>query len=260
MNEKRMSVFEHFGELRSRIIKVAFVYVIGFFIAFAFSKDVFNLLRIPFDQTFVKVFQKPAVLQGITLMESFFVYVRLSFLTSFFITSPFVFYHVWKFISPGLKPNERNWLIPFVFLASVFFIGGALFGYFFVFPKSFEFLLRLTEGQLIQTNIRMSDYYDFSVILLLGFGLAFELPLILFVLVMTGLVKRKTLIDGWRGAVISILIIAAVLTPADVPSMVMMATPLLLLYLLTLIATGFLKVDEKNIDDSTFGQKNRMIP
>lgn len=233
--QAKMSFFEHLVELRRRLIYGALFVLAGFCVGYFFSKEIFNFLRVPYDQAFIKVLGSTPLLQETTLLEGFFVYLKVGFLSGIFIASPFLFYQFWAFVGPALKPNEKKGILPFVFLATLFFVGGALFGYFFVFPKSYEFLLSITKGQFIEHRIRMQDYFEFSSILLLGFGAAFEAPLIVLILVHLKVITAQTLLKSWRGAIITILIISAVLTPADIASMVFMAVPLIGLYGLVLV-------------------------
>ncbi|MCI5071735.1 twin-arginine translocase subunit TatC [bacterium] len=227
-----MTFFEHLAELRVRLIKSALFLLVSMLIAYIFSKPLFRYLRIPFDQAYMNVYGTMPNLQNITLIEGFMVYLKVAFLSGVFFSFPFILYQILGFVLPALKPEEKKFLYPGIALASLFFIGGAVFGYWFVFPKSFEFLLSVTKGELIAQNIRMQDYFKFASMLLLGFGLAFELPLLVFFLVAIGLISSKDLLRSWKGVLIIVLVLSALLTPADVSSMILMAVPLYIIYLL----------------------------
>lgn len=232
MSEKvSMTFFEHLAELRSRLIKSVVFLLAAMLVSYLFSKPLFRYLRIPFDQAYVNVYGSMPQLQNITLIEGFMVYLKVALLSGIFFSFPFVLYQVLGFVLPALKPEEKRFLYPGIALASLFFIGGAVFGYWFVFPKSFEFLLSITKGELIAQNIRMQDYFKFSSMLLLGFGVAFELPLLVFFLVAIGVISSKQLLKSWKGVMILVLILSALLTPADVSSMILMALPLYVIYL-----------------------------
>ncbi|MEZ4819912.1 MAG: twin-arginine translocase subunit TatC [Bdellovibrionota bacterium] len=181
-----MGFWHHFGELRIRLIKSVGIIFLSFCGCYSFHKQIFQLLRYPFDQAYQTVLGKTPVLIQTGILEAFFVYLKLSLLASLFVASPFIFYQAWRFVAPGLKVNEKRHIIPFVFLATLFFIGGALFGYFFVFPKGFGFFLSLTADQNIEALIKMQDYYKLAAWMLMGFGISFESPLIVMYLVFFG--------------------------------------------------------------------------
>ena len=233
--EARMTFFGHLAELRKRILLSVVGVVVGFAIAYAFAKTLFRWLRVPYDSAYVSVYGVEPTLQGISLLEGFMTYLRIGFLGGIFISSPWIFYQLWKFISPALRHSEKKHVIPFVTFATLFFVGGAVFGYWVVFPKSFEFLLSITKGELIAQNIRMQEYYKFAAMLLIGFGVAFEAPLIVMYLVYFEILDSKVLMDNWRPVVVIILMLSALLTPADIASMLLMAGPLLFLYGLTIL-------------------------
>ncbi|MCB0326564.1 MAG: twin-arginine translocase subunit TatC [Bdellovibrionales bacterium] len=235
-DQGQMSFWDHIRELRSCILKSLVSVVLGFFVAYGFSKELFRILRMPYDQVYQKVFEQTPYLINTSLLEGFIVYLKVGILGGFFLASPFVFYQVWKFISPALKNEEKKHVIPFVFLASIFFTAGALFGYFVVFPPSFEFFLNITLQENIQPTIRMDDYYRLASWMLLGFGASFEAPLITLYLVFFGILSPTSLLRAWRGVIVGILVASAVITPTpDVGTMMMMALPLFGLYGITII-------------------------
>ncbi|MEZ4704317.1 MAG: twin-arginine translocase subunit TatC [Bdellovibrionota bacterium] len=234
--QEHMAFWEHVRELRSCLIKSVFGIVGGFAVAYGFSKDLFRVLRIPYDQAFEKVFEQKPFLINTSLLEGFIVYLKVGLLGGLFLACPILFYQLWKFISPALKPSEKKHVVPFVLLATVFFVVGALFGYFMVFPPSFEFFLTVTAQENIQPTIRMDDYYRLASWMLLGFGSAFEAPLITLYLVYFGIISPQALIKAWRGVIVGIMIVSAVITPTpDIGTMMMMALPLIGLYGITIV-------------------------
>jgi sec-independent protein translocase protein TatC len=236
MNDGSMDFWAHFGQLRQSILRSVASVLLGFIGCYAFRKDIFALLRAPYDQAYETVLQKTPVLIQTGLMEAFLVYLKLSLLAGLFIACPFVFYQLWRFIAPGLKKSERKHVVPFVVLATAFFLGGALFGYFMVFPKGFAFFLSITQGENIEPLIKMQDYYKLASWMLLGFGLSFEAPLVALYLVKFGIITADQLQRSWRGVIIGILIFAAIITPTPDPgTLLMMAAPLMVLYGLTIV-------------------------
>lgn len=239
-DEKQMSFLDHLNELRRRILTCVAYVIAGFVVAYAFSKQIFRILRGPYDNAYEAVYGVAPELININLLEGFLVYLKVGFLGGIFLASPFLFYQVWKFIVPGLKSNERKHVVPFVFLATLFFVGGALFGYFGVFPSAFKFFLEVTKGEHIQAAIRMQEYYKLASWMLIGFGLAFEGPLIVLYLVFFGVLRTRHLLRAWRGVIVGIAVASAIITPTpDIATMMMMALPLLGLYGITILVSLF---------------------
>lgn len=150
-----------------------------------------------------------------------------------FFGTPIILYQLWAFIAPGLYKHEQRVVIPFVMATTLCFVGGAAFAYFLVLPNAFDFLLDYSINvgpQKLVPDINIEEYLDFVLKLLLGFGLAFELPTISAFLALLGLISHRALLTVWRYAIVGIFIVAAVLTPPDVYSQLLMAVPLLFLY------------------------------
>lgn len=238
---QHMTFWEHIAELRTRLFRAALAVLVGFGISYWFHKEIFRILRYPFDLAYENVYHTTPKLISISLLEGFMVYLKMSFLVGIFIASPVVFYQIWKFITPGLKYEEKKHVVPFVVLATLFFVGGAVFGYFLVFPKGFEYFLMVTQGENIEPTIQMEQYYTLAAWMLVGFGASFEGPLILLYLVYFRILSTKQLIQSWRGAMIFIMILAAVITPTpDIGTMLMMAAPLIGMYWLTVLFSIFI--------------------
>ncbi len=239
--ERQMTFLDHLAELRRRILISLVAVAAGFAGSYFFSKEIFRWLRMPYDKVYEKVFHVTPDLINTNLLEGFMVYLKIGFIGGIFLASPVLFLQVWKFIAPALHPHERRHVIPFVLLATLFFVGGALFGYFLVFPPSFEWFLTLTKGEHIQATIRMEEYYKFAAWMLMGFGVAFEAPLLVLYLVYFRIIQPKQLIQFWRGIIVGIFVVSAVITPTpDIGTMTMMALPLIVLYGLTIIISLFM--------------------
>jgi sec-independent protein translocase protein TatC len=162
------------------------------------------------------------------LPEAFFTYLKVSFLAGILLASPVLLYQFWLFVAPGLYKKERHLLGPIIAITSFFFIGGALFGYFVVFPSGFKFLLSFGTDY-IRTLPSMREYLDFSTKLMIAFGLVFEMPVLLTFLARLGVTSVAGLKRNRRYAVVLSFVVAAFLTP-DVVSMLLMAVPLMILY------------------------------
>lgn len=244
--DQNMSFWQHLGELRKRLLRSALALLIAFSGAYTYHREIFRVLRYPFDTAYQNVFHTTPKLISISLLESFMVYLKMSFLVAVFLASPVIFYQIWKFIAPGLRQNERKHVVPFVLLATIFFVGGAFFGYFLVFPKGFEYFLTITQGENIEPMIQMEQYYKLAAWMLIGFGASFEGPLILLYLVYFRILSTKQLLSSWRGAMVAILALSAVITPTpDIATMVMMAVPLMAMYGFTILFSIFLSRKDK---------------
>ena len=217
----------HIAELRSRLIKIVLIYFLFFFLAFIFWKDIFQWMSEPLLEALQLKKDSKIIFTG--LAEPFFTAVKISLFAGLFMALPFILYQIWAFIAPGLYEHEKKLVIPFVFWGTVMFIVGAAFAYYVVFPVGFKMLITF-GGSEFTAMPRMSEYVSFFGKLMLGFGIAFEMPVVTYFLAKLGLVTDKTLKEFSRYAIVIIFILAAVLTPPDLFSQLAMAAPLLILY------------------------------
>jgi len=220
----------HLEELRKRLITCFAAVGIGFLISYGFKEKLFYILTRPL----ISVMPKGDKIVFTGLPEAFFTYLKVSFLSGLILAAPVILYQFWMFVAPGLYKNERRILLPIVFLSSFFFIGGALFGYFIVFPFGFKFFLGFAT-ETIKPLPAMREYLSFSSKLLLAFGLVFELPLVITFLSRMGLVTVDYLKKNRKYALLLFFVAAAILTPPDVVTQIMMALPLMLLYEISII-------------------------
>ena len=217
----------HIAELRSRLIKIVLIYFVFFFLAFVFWKDIFQWMSQPLLEALELKKDSKIIFTG--LAEPFFTAVKISLFAGLFLALPFILYQLWAFIAPGLYEHEKKLVLPFVFWGTLMFIVGAAFAYYIVFPVGFKMLVTF-GGSEFTAMPRMSEYVSFFGKLMLGFGIAFEMPVVTYFLAKLGLVTDKTLKDFARYAIVIIFILAAVLTPPDLFSQLAMAAPLLILY------------------------------
>ena len=223
--DSKMPFTEHLEELRRRLI-ICFVAVgIGFVISYFFAKQIFEILMRPL----IKAMPPGEGLIFTALPEAFITYLKVALLTGIGLASPVIIYQFWRFLAPGLYNRERRALLPIVLFSTVFFLGGALFGYFVVFPFGFKFFIGFASDS-IRALPSIREYLKFATKLLFAFGFIFELPLFAFFLARLGLITAETLRKKQKYAILIIFILAAVLTPPDVVTQVMMAGPLLILY------------------------------
>jgi len=227
----RMPLTAHLEELRTRIIRSLLGIAAGFVACYGFSEWLVAWLLKPL--TAIRPDQALVIGTGVT--DAFFTKLKVAAVAGVFVASPIVFYQVWQFIAPGLYERERRVALPFSAAATFFFVSGAAFCYYLVFPVAFRFFLDEFTSVGISPQIRVSEYLTFTSRMLLAFGATFELPVVTFFLARIGLVTHRMMIGGARYAIVVIFIVAAVLTPGpDVASQLLMATPLLVLYALSI--------------------------
>jgi len=224
--DKRMSFIGHLEELRHRLIVCFIALGIGVAICYAFKESLFGILMRPL--TTVMAPGDKMIFTGLT--EAFFCYLKTALLAGLLLALPVIMYQMWCFIGPGLYAKEKRFLIPLVILSFIFFIGGVLFAYFIMLPFAFKYLLSF-RSDVIQALPSMREYFSLASILLLAFGLVFELPLVLTLLGSLGLVTPSFLGKNRKYAILLIFIAAAIITPTpDALSQCLMAFPLMILY------------------------------
>ena len=227
MDEKNQTFLEHLEDLRRALIYSFYALCGGTAVALFFSPQIFRWLQSPMQR-----FLPPGSHFIITTpFETYFAYFLIAVVFGLLLASPFIFYFIWNFIRPGLKPEEKRGIIPVALTCALLFVGGSLFGYFVVFPTGFQFAVKILAGTDILLMPKMSDYLGFSLRMLLAFGLIFELPLFMALLGRFGLVSAPKLRKVRKYVVVVIFLVAGVLTPGpDVLSQVLMALPLMILF------------------------------
>ncbi len=227
----RMSFLEHLEELRSRLLKALAGVGVAFVLSLVFANEMWTVVSQPAMQALRTLGFQDRLVQ-ITPMETFStVWVKLPMLASIFLASPWVLYQVWGFIAPGLYRRERRWAAPFVICSAGLFIAGGLFAYFVAFRFGLTFLLGIGRDIHIQPMVSVTEYFDLFVNVMLGVGLVFELPVLIFFLTLLRIVTPGFLIRNSRYAILIIVILAAVVTPTpDVFNLMMFAVPMCLLF------------------------------
>ena len=224
-DDEPMTLLGHLGELRRRLARVVIALILGFFACYSVAEPIYDWLLIPLKATLPAnghlTFLSP---QGL-----FFVYMKLALLASLFLISPFAFYQLWAFIAPGLYKEEKQAILPLSLLSALFFLSGAAFCYFMVFPVAFKFFMSFATDVIVPM-ISVDEYLSFVVKLLIAFGLVFEMPLFSYFLSKMGLLTPDIMRRHRKYAILAIFIVAAILTPPDVFSQCLMAMPMLVLY------------------------------
>jgi sec-independent protein translocase protein TatC len=230
-SDVRMPLTAHLEELRTRLVRALLAVGLGAGAAWFVIEHLVAFLLAPLQE----LRPEDSLVIGTGLTEAFFTKLKVAVIAGIFLASPVVFFQAWRFVAPGLYERERRVALPFSVAASFFFVAGAAFCYWLVFPVAFDFFLREFGSIGVAAQIRISEYLTFASRMLLAFGVTFELPVATFFLARVGLVTHRTLVDWWRYAVVGIFVVAAVLTPGpDMASQFLMAAPLLALYLLSI--------------------------
>jgi sec-independent protein translocase protein TatC len=192
---------------------------LGFAVSYGFSQQLLLLLQRPM----------PTRLVFIAPTEAFFVNLKVAFYAGLFLSVPLLLFQVWKFVAPGLYEHERRYSFPFLIISTILFLLGAIFAYVVILPIALHFLIS-QGGELWQPNITLSNYLSFCMRLILAAGLVFEFPVLMYFLAKVGVVTPAFLVKNRKYAVLAAFVIAAILTPPDVFSQVLLAVPLLLLF------------------------------
>jgi sec-independent protein translocase protein TatC len=231
--EARMSFLDHLEELRSRLLKSLVGLTVGFGVAWGFHEEIFHFMVGP-----LRKFDPNLKLIATTPTETIMIYMKMSFFVGIFIAAPFLLYQVWAFISPGLYKHEKGYAIPFVLFGTIFFITGAAFGHYVLFPIALEFLGTF-GGADVQFLPRITEYYEFYSWFLLALGIVFQVPVVIFVLARIGIVTAGFLLRQFKWAILLSFIVAAIVTPTpDVVNQTLLALPMIGLYLLGVVVAA----------------------
>jgi sec-independent protein translocase protein TatC len=232
----RMPFLAHLVELRDRVRKAAMFFIAATIICWIKADAIFTWLKEPLFRVWdVKRLGEPNLVFG-KLTEPFWVSMSIAMWAGIFAASPFIFYQLWRFIAPGLYKRERRIGISFAGISALFFVAGALFCYYFVLDGLYGFLVGYGDKDL-KPMILMQDYLDLTRDMMLAFGAVFELPLLIYFLALIGMVTHRGLWKFNRWFIVIAFIVGAILTPSpDVVSQILMATPMIVLYNLSIIA------------------------
>jgi len=227
-----MSFLEHLEELRKRIFHSLFAVAIGMGISWWYHEALFGYMQKPILNV-LKANGLPEKLVYLTPTEPFNLYLKISALAGLFLTSPYVLYQVWLFISPGLYRKEKRYAVPFMISTVFLFSAGGYFGYSMVYPQALTFLIHL--GRQFTPMLTIHEYTDLFLTVILGLGLVFEMPVLVFFLALMGVISAGWMWRNIRYAVLTIFIIAGALAPSpDISSMCIFAAPMLALYVLSI--------------------------
>lgn len=228
----KMTLMQHFSELRRRILWCALIFII----AFCFGWIISPYTELFLTQPLLNVWDDAELLYtGIS--DGLMIQFSLATLIALIITIPALMWHIWAYIAPGLHRNEKNFLVPIFLLSPILFITGAAFAFYILFPVVFKFFLELNASVQVPTVLlpAISGYLAFSIGMLKVFGIAFQLPLVLVCLNRAGILSKESVIKSRRYVIIAVFIFAAMLTPPDIISQILLAVPMLLLFEISIL-------------------------
>lgn len=229
---KQMSFLEHLEELRTRLLRSVYALIIASGIGFYFRDNIYAYLSKPLVDSLIALHLKPK-LAYLNPVDPFNLYIKLSIVAGVFIASPYVLWQLWLFISPGLYRNEKKYVWPFIGLVSGLFISGSLFAYKLALPKALKFLLEF--GGQFEPVVTINEYWDLAISVLFAVGIVFELPAVILLLSIFGIVTPKFLLKNFRYAVLLTAVVAAAIVPTnDMASIFVVWIPLVGLYILSI--------------------------
>jgi len=240
-----MGFLDHLDELRRRLIWSLLALGVSFAVALSWARRILAFFLAPITPLLGD--HKPIYTE---LTEPFLLYMKVAFVASIFLAAPFILYQIWAFISPGLYTKERRYAIPFILFATTFFIMGGSFGYYLGFPIACRFLLGIAED--FQPALRISGLFSFESKIILGMGLVFELPTVVYFLARLGIITPGFLWRNFKYAILIIFIVAAIVTPTpDMVTQCIFAAPMILLYLLSILVAHVFRRNREERSETT---------
>ncbi len=231
MKNKRMTLMEHFSELRRRFLWCVFIFLVAFVFAWYVAPSVLEFLSMPL----LKIWDGNLLYNGIT--DGLMIRLSLSGTVAILITLPVILWHVWAFVEPGLKEREKKFIWPMMIASPILFVIGAAFAFYILFPSVFGFFIELNQNTPVPAVFlpAVRDYLSFAIRLLRVFGVAFQLPILMILLNRIGVLPRRKVIAMRRYAIVILVVVAAVLTPPDVVSQILLAVPMWGLFELSIL-------------------------
>ena len=235
LNNKKEALTWHLIELRNRLLISFGIFFLIMFISYFFSQNIYSFLLKPLETVLVGENRRMIYTN---LTEAFFTYLKLSSFVAFLISTPIFLWNIYAFMSPGLYKKEKRAILPYILSIPLLFYSGAIFSYYFVFPYAWKFFIsfeNFNQDIPIVLEAKISEYLSLVMHLIFAFGIAFQLPVIISILVKTGFITIEQLKAKRRYAIVIIFIIAAIITPPDVISQISLAIPMILLYELAIL-------------------------
>ncbi len=247
-----MTFLEHLDELRKRLLHSAAAVGIAFAICWAFSEQIFTFLAVPIANVVAPGQDIEAGMKELVFLrptEPFSIWIKVSFVGALFLSAPYLLLQVWLFIAPGLYRKEKSYAIPFLVSSTFLFLVGGAFAYYIILPTALEFLIN-QFGRPFRAMVSAIEYFNFEVIVLVGMGLIFQLPVLVAFLSLFGLISPRFLWKNFRYAFLVILIVAAVISPtADVLNLFLWSGPMLVLYVISIGISWIFKKRRERLEE-----------
>ena len=249
-DDTSMNFLDHLKELRQKLIYSIIFFIFSFIISFYFSQSIFEFLAKPLTS----ILQDGNGLIYTALQEAFLTNVKVAFFTAAFISFPFLSFQIWSFISPGLLKKEKKISLPSLIAIPFLFLLGAAVVYYLISPIAWKFFLSFQTSQADSINItlqaKMNEYLSLMMTFIFAFGLAFQLPVVLLLLVRVGVLTIQQLVSFRKYAIVLAFIFAAIITPPDPFSQISLALPVIILYEVSILISRFLSKRDKKKDKS----------